>query len=1384
MLRKVATLEVLESWRAEPGRAGLSKAAHRVGFEYEPRPGYLYVRSRMISSRTNDNHDTFPAAEIAKGYQSFLGKPVFVNHHNANHRRARGVIVAVALHRDRNPDNSPDTWVEGLMEVDALRFPRLAQAIIAGKVNRTSMGVDVEWSKCSACGNIATSPVEYCRHLPALKGKLIRKRNPETGQVEQRLIHEVCAGLSFFENSLLVEDPADPTAYVLGQVDTRGMTASASLSREAMPGGIRFSFTHADDSLEGTHEIRAHAWSGKTDRSRETPAGVMRWHPATGEVVSVGTHKQFRGQGVATAMWQRAHEESAQRGLTAPAHSETQTPAGKGWAPHADEHTPLAGPGQIEMFPRPAGNETTSTSPPPPSEHDPHEHMIKDHGFGDSASIIHGMDEGDLGRWHDKQHEIGMAKNHRHGARRIAAGDGEPNFRDHIENQCIGCGTPVHWSKSPTQGGWKHHRPFGFDHAPMPSNPDDKRPAQDHTFGGTDCLMCHDPVRINLAKMDTSTGGWHHHDGMKRDHPAIPSDAHAVYNDIPRQKSQRDQAHAHVQDVLERQGIPRRQDPSMPQDPFTASWKDPSVPKRPIAYEPELEPRDGSFRRQAGPKATPGDHSFFRNVPMHADHIVNAYHQTSDDEKSLGARWYSDAHHVAGAIAGGNHALGAGLLSAYSPQTAWPINMFNASRAAKGDPPGPGSGAMGMHQKPAMQMLAGQHHSEVLKGPKTRAFAKLIEHGDDTPEDKASGNHQVVVDRHALSVAAGRRLSKEEGGKFPSDHQGHYEHVAHMYRDAASALSQHYGREIKPHEVQAATWLRQQRMNQEEDAAGKGGGGGGASKGRVKTFTNGQERWQQHHQEHHPGGIDQENMHYHGQRRTAEAETRVPPQVDTMRMEECPVCGENDVWSGDRCPVCGFTVPPSMFRDPDTDKASGVRDQLDQTGQVETGPIGSGQDADGQLTHPDQLAPDGTPGGPIPGQQAPMAQQPGQDEQAAGQMEDQQGQEDQLAGQDEQDEGQQIANQGEEDQLSPGGLGCPSCGTSFDPDMAAQPGVPCPACGQGALQPSGGPQKEQEDPSDSEDEDEGDDMPGSKTAAAARQLQARRIAELTARNEVLTAQLRYLASAAGADRELAQIEAQVLRRHADMLNPASPVPDPPEAPAPETTEQALQPAAQDDPSRPGTTPGSLTHVPAEQTTTSMTPGVEIPTPPATNLIDVTAPIQGTNPSQDGGVPLSQRRIETDVRVNPDPLQAHGPGIGGQGDNGTAFPWLLPDGQQAGQRRAASLQPGGSAGEDEAARTYGSLRLARLRIQAGLAQGDDIAVAEQIRSDGALPTPMIAHEIDVLSRTAAARPQPQPRTAPMARQGARSAPSLASVGASATYAPAAYSDDLDATDVFL
>src|SRR5690606_4548121 len=50
----------------------------------------------------------------------------------------------------------------------------------------------------------------------------------------------------------------------------------------------------------------------------------------------------------------------------------------------------------------------------------------------------------------------------------------------------------------------------------------------------------------------------------------------------------------------------------------------------------------------------------------------------------------------------------------------------------------------------------------------------------------------------------------------------------------------------------------------------------------------------------------------------AYGETKAPQDVDTLRAESCPVCGEVDAFDGDRCQVCNFLQPPSMFTDPDT----------------------------------------------------------------------------------------------------------------------------------------------------------------------------------------------------------------------------------------------------------------------------------------------------------------------------------------------------------------------------------------------------------------------------------------------------------------------------------
>jgi hypothetical protein len=643
---KFATAQIIAASLGDQQR--VTKAAHRAVFSYEARPGYLYVRSRAISSRCNDNWDEFPAEEIAKAYGSFVGKPVFVNHKNDNHRRARGVIIDAALHEDKNPDGTPDTWAEVLMEIDAKQFPKLAKAILAGHIDRTSMGCDVERSVCSACGNVATTPAEYCAHIPGLKGKRLF-RHTASGQRVGELVRETCYGLSFFENSVLVEPPADPTAHFLG-VDSSGLGKAAAID-----------FSDYDhDGLE------------EDDDEENKP------------------------------------------------------------------HTP---------------------TPTAPSQH--------------------------------------------------------------------------------------------------------PRPAQPHVpNNGT----AHD----NQRRRDVVTNT----------HPFTPLK------------------------------------PSLNTLQTTASL--------------EVE--------AAGPQyQNPGDHPWFKETGLSHEHVLNHWDQATDEEKKQGARWYPDAHHVAKAIAKLNPDItddkeaahkGAGVLSAYSPQQNWWANQHNAARSFVGKKAvGKGEGLMVMssHANAAQKILDGEDHQKVLKGPKTQDFAHLIEHGGN--DEHGQPSKRVVIDRHALSVAAGRRLNADDSKGFPSSNRHYYEHAADQYRTAAAVISDREKRHVPPHEVQAVTWLTRQRLNAAEDEGSPGG------KGRQTVQRNQRQQWKDLAGEHTPQLKDDGNSHVSklvsadailedGTIRTvAYGEVKAPADVDTLREENCPVCGDSDTYDGQACQICGFISPPTQFRDPDLDMA-------------------------------------------------------------------------------------------------------------------------------------------------------------------------------------------------------------------------------------------------------------------------------------------------------------------------------------------------------------------------------------------------------------------------------------------------------------------------------
>jgi hypothetical protein len=279
-----------------------------------------------------------------------------------------------------------------------------------------------------------------------------------------------------------------------------------------------------------------------------------------------------------------------------------------------------------------------------------------------------------------------------------------------------------------------------------------------------------------------------------------------------------------------------------------------------------------------------------------------------------------------------------------------------------------------------------------------------------------------------------------------------------------------------------------------------------------------------------------------------------------------------------------------------------------------------------------------------------------------------------------------------------------------------------------------------------------------------RDVQARNT-ELERQLAVQGLQLAYVARLAGVTKEV-----DAIKRQADADNPAQPVPNPPSEQASESTEQAVTPEAYDNPNQIGETPGANQGVAAETTATPMDPGVTLPTAPYNQLLNVSAPVAGTETH----TPPDTTRIETDVRVG-DPMNPE-----------TAFP-LNPAFGPSAQQGTTPPRDGEMAQTGSRTRTMASIRLARLRVQAGTARGDELSVAATIDADRELSDAMIRHEISTLSQVSkAASRQPRPQgLVPRSASGVqRTMPSLVTQPAPITsVAGAVGATDEDAESLF-
>ena len=227
--------------------------------------------------------------------------------------------------------------------------------------------------------------------------------------------------------------------------------------------------------------------------------------------------------------------------------------------------------------------------------------------------------------------------------------------------------------------------------------------------------------------------------------------------------------------------------------------------------------------------------------PVNHMNVVNAYLDTSDKEKEFGKHWYSDAHTLTKFLSkGSGHPIQtvAGIISNHSPQNGIYQNYHDATRvldAGKGLG-GKGSGIMATKKQAEKddRMFKGEHYNEVLKGNKIKSFAHLLEHGHQTDPSRP----RVVIDRHAHSVLSGARITDNAFGMAGLKRKGRYQELENHFLNAAEHLRVHHNIQVEPEQLQATTWARQQRKNQEAEDAGYG-----STKGTAKKSLGQERNW-------------------------------------------------------------------------------------------------------------------------------------------------------------------------------------------------------------------------------------------------------------------------------------------------------------------------------------------------------------------------------------------------------------------------------------------------------------------------------------------------------------------------------------------------------------
>lgn len=183
-------------------------------------------------------------------------------------------------------------------------------------------------------------------------------------------------------------------------------------------------------------------------------------------------------------------------------------------------------------------------------------------------------------------------------------------------------------------------------------------------------------------------------------------------------------------------------------------------------------------------------------LPDYSANILRVFYRATTADRYEGLLWYARARTLAGKLDHGRYRIGAGVLSALSPNQSWEINIRLARNAFMGEL----QGTYGANLDKARRILAGETPLSVLGGNKTKDFYRCIV--------SAGRTNAVCIDRHAIAICLGREAThteqriESETGKRRIAYVGY----ADAYRSLAPTLS------LWPSQLQAITWVTWRRL--------------------------------------------------------------------------------------------------------------------------------------------------------------------------------------------------------------------------------------------------------------------------------------------------------------------------------------------------------------------------------------------------------------------------------------------------------------------------------------------------------------------------------------------------------------------------------------------